>query len=380
MRKVVIFKNKLGEYSETFIYQQAESLKEYSPLYICSRFKAGGLLPKSKNVISICHSNFSIINEILFIFGITARKYLQVINQAKPALVHAHFAVDCSLLAKFRKKINTKKLVCTIHGYDVTVGDEYAKKSFLIHRLYLKNREQLKDNVDIFIAVSKFIEKRLILQGFPKQKIVQHYIGVDTELFSPTVSNSSSDVKSIVFVGRFVEKKGIFDLLSAAKNLLEQGVDCRFDIIGDGPLKRDVENIIKEKKLTNVVLHGKKTQHEIIEYLDKAYLFCVPSKTAKNGDSEAFGIVFIEAQAMGVPIVSYDHGGINEAVSNGKTGLLAEEGNTTQLTAYLLELCLDTKARNELASNCRRFVIDNFDLKLQNEKLEHIYDKLLETK
>lgn len=376
MKKILIFKNVLGAFSETFIFQQAENYKKYNVAYLCSRIVKDGIKPQRNQIETISRKPLNFILECLLIYKLSGFFYLRKINKIGPDIIHCHFATDASLIVNYRKNINAK-VVCTVHGYDVTTKDEFAKKSFLLQRKFLNYRERFKENVDYIIAVSEFIRNILIQQGYDKEKIIKHYIGVDVDKFKPSIVDNDKN-KSIVFIGRFVDKKGIFDLLYVAKKFKEEfGSEFIFDIIGDGPLKPEVLRFIKENELDNVRLLGKRCQEEIIKALQKALVFFAPSKTAYNGDAEAFGIVFIEAQAIGVPVVSYAHGGIPEAVSHGQTGLLCEEGNKNDLYKNLKLICTDVDYRIFLSKNCRKYVLDNFSLEKQNRKLEKIYESIL---
>jgi glycosyltransferase involved in cell wall biosynthesis len=96
--------------------------------------------------------------------------------------------------------------------------------------------------------------------------------------------------------------------------------------------------------------------------------------TAKNGDSEGFGIVFAEAQACATPVVSFSTGGIPEAVAHGETGLLAPEGDWQSLASHLLLLLQNSELRMGLGFAGRRRVVSQFDLCKQTAVLEDLYD------
>jgi colanic acid/amylovoran biosynthesis glycosyltransferase len=372
--KILIFKNSMLEFSETFIKEQAESIEKFEIQYMCSRTCANGLPISIEKENIICKNKLERIFEILYLYGISTRRYSNRIRSISPKLVHAHFGVDASFILKPTKKLNIP-LVTTFHGYDITIDEKHAKSSFLAHRLYHKNQSNLAKNGDCFIAVSDFIKDKLISNGFPEDKIVKHYIGVDTKKFGSTERKPKRN--HIVFVGRLVEKKGTQDLLLAFKAVKEQLVDASLTIIGDGPLRLKLEEFVQKNQLNNVTFTGRQTQAEVKKRLATASIFCVPSKTAANGDSEAFGIVFIEAQAMGIPIVSYRHGGIPEAVSHGKTGLLAKEGDIQELSQHIIYLLKNDSLLTTFSNNAVDFVNKNYCLFKQSRKLEEIYESVI---
>ncbi|MEM9977890.1 MAG: glycosyltransferase, partial [Cyanobacteria bacterium P01_D01_bin.2] len=108
-------------------------------------------------------------------------------------------------------------------------------------------------------------------------------------------------------------------------------------------------------------------------------VFCGPSIVARSGDAEGFGMVFAEAQAMGLPVVSFATGGIPEAVIHGETGLLSPAKDTAQLSRDLLRLLQDGDLRRRFARAGQAHVAKNFDLQKNTPLLEALYDDVVAT-
>ncbi len=108
-----------------------------------------------------------------------------------------------------------------------------------------------------------------------------------------------------------------------------------------------------------------------------ARVLCNPSVTAASGDSEGFGMVFAEAQAVGTPVVSSLHAAIPEAVANGETGLLCPERSPGALADALTRFLGDDMFWSRASQRAVGWVRENFDLSRQTEKLEEIYDECL---
>jgi glycosyltransferase involved in cell wall biosynthesis len=125
---------------------------------------------------------------------------------------------------------------------------------------------------------------------------------------------------------------------------------------------------------------GSVSAEQVKRTLQHATLFCVPSRTAKGGDSEGLGMVFLEAQAMGVPVVSSLHGGIPEAVIHGETGLLSPEGDYYALAGHLRALLVRKELRALYGSRCVEWVRRTFDIEIQTRRLEDIYDGIIARK
>ena len=111
--------------------------------------------------------------------------------------------------------------------------------------------------------------------------------------------------------------------------------------------------------------------------MQQAEVFVLPSQTAEDGDSEALGIVFNEASACCVPVVSTWHGGIPEAVLHGETGLLCQERDDTALAEHIDLLLRDRALALRLGRRGREYVCEMFDIRKQTPKLEALYDEVM---
>lgn len=111
--------------------------------------------------------------------------------------------------------------------------------------------------------------------------------------------------------------------------------------------------------------------------MQQAEAFVLPSQTAADGDSEALGIVFNEASACCVPVVSTWHGGIPEAVLHGETGLLCQERDDTALAEHIDLLLRDRALALRLGRRGREYVCEMFDIRKQTPKLEALYDEVM---
>jgi glycosyltransferase involved in cell wall biosynthesis len=149
-------------------------------------------------------------------------------------------------------------------------------------------------------------------------------------------------------------------------------------VIGDGPLRSRLETLARELNVRCRFL-GVQPASTVREALQRAQIFCVPSVTAANGDSEGLGMVFAEAQAMGVPVVSTRHGGIPEVVSDRVTGLLAPERDHEALADSLCLLLGNEDLWQAFRAAGLQHVEQRFDLKRQTALLEAVYDRVLTT-
>lgn len=371
---IIIYRDSLLPISETFIKSQAENLETFTPFFAGYKRVENGLpLPdKSTLVSSDKISNRNTISEVLMKQSKWNPRLTNRMRQINPKLIHAHFGPDGVLALPFAKRLNIP-LVTTFHGYDVTIEDKYLMEQSFNVRHFVKNRTHLINEGTHFIAVSNFIKEKLIKRGYPSEKITTHYIGVDCDVLTPDPTVERENV--ILFVGRLVENKGCEYLIHAFKKIMNDNPDTKLIIIGDGPQKSKLEQLANG--IEQVKFIGKKAHGEVLHWMKKARIFCVPSIEIESGASEGFGIVFTEASSLGTPVVSFKTGGIPEAISHGETGLLAEEKNTDQLASHLMALLENEDLWKKFSHNGRKRVETMFNLIKQTRSLEKIYKEIL---
>jgi glycosyltransferase involved in cell wall biosynthesis len=366
MRKVLVFKETLLPPSETFILAQMRALRQYVPMLAGLEHAHPSLpLPQEPILLSDRGRSISDIRAKLYRRTGTAPRFHHNAKRSSPDLIHAHFASGGRTALPLARALRVPLLV-TLHGADVTVRGPK-----------LDNYRRLGEDASLFICVSQFIRDRALEAGFPAEKLLVHYIGIDRDVFSPSRSPGRS--QGVLFVGRLVEKKGCEYLVRAMQVVQHAHPRCELTVIGDGPLRPSLESLAGQ---LNVCCRFRGTQPEaaVREALRTAQIFCVPSVTAANGDSEGLGMVFAEAQAMGVPVVSTAHGGIPEIVVNRVTGLLTPERDYEYLANALSLLLGDQDLWQQFHLAALRHVERHFDLRTQTALLEKIYNETISAK
>ncbi|WEM41573.1 glycosyltransferase [Photobacterium sp. DA100] len=369
MYNIGIYRSIFPVYSESFITEQTRFLNEFSPVFITRNKKSN----EFKNT-HLINSEYAKVPFALFGFGINKR----LLNN-KIDLIHAHFGQDAFYARKLAKKLNVPFLV-TFHGQDCTVSDIHKIRSLQISNLnYLKDRKKIFRESAKIIAVSDFVKNKLIEQGCPKEKIITHYIGVDCDLFNYKKKIINKKTK-ILCVGRHTDKKGIDDLIEACSILKNEGVMFEVIQIGKGEenYTKYLESLVSKYSLNDYFHFIGSVEHsEIKKYFHNSDIFCLPSREAKNGDSEALGLVFNEASSTGLPIVSTKHGGIPEVVIDGLNGFSVSPNSPMELASALKTLIKDEELRNTFGVAGSKLVSDKFNLKKQTIELEKIYKKVV---
>jgi glycosyltransferase involved in cell wall biosynthesis len=152
----------------------------------------------------------------------------------------------------------------------------------------------------------------------------------------------------------------------------------RVTIAGYGPLLHELQ-ARADRLALNACFLGRQSSATIAGLLDEHAIFCGPSRRAENGDAESLGMVFVEAALAGLPVVSYRHGGVPEAVADRVTGLLAPEGDRAQLSRDLGSLLADPARAVAMGAAGYLRAAELFDLITRTARLEEIYDEVAES-
>ena len=366
MRRVFVFKEVLLLPSETFILAQARALSEYVPIFVgLERADPSLALPEEPLLLSDRERPISDLRAKLYRRTGIAPLFHHKAKRLRPDLVHAHFASGGRSALPLARALHVPLLV-TLHGADVTVRG-----------LKTDVYKRLAEQASLFVCVSRFIRDRALEAGFPSQKLLVHYIGIDRNLFSPSASRGVP--QGVLFVGRLVEKKGCEYLLRAMQVVQRAHPECELTVIGDGPLRLSLEILAKE---LNVRCQFRGNQPPVIvrESLQKARVCCVPSVTAADGDSEGLPTVLAEALATGVPVVSTTHAGIPEIVVQYVNGLLTPERDYEALADALSLLLDDEELWQRLQRGALQQIEQYFDLRTQTALLEKTYDEVTAAK
>jgi colanic acid/amylovoran biosynthesis glycosyltransferase len=371
MRNVLIFRGLLLPPSETFVLAQALALERYRPVF-CGLTDAPRSLPVPRPIRLTRHDAlFARYRMEAYRRLHWAPGFHQSVRRAHPALIHSHFAVDGTDALGMQKDLHLPMMV-TLHGFDVSTSDEdFARNRS--GRLFLNRRQQLWRTASHFVCVSKAIREIALRAGYPEQKLIVRYIGIDCDKFAAAPA-ADREENLILFVARLVEKKGCEYLIRAAAQLRARHREVRLVIIGDGPLRSELEQLVLSLRVPAEFL-GVQGPDAVRGWMQRAGVLCNPSVTAGNGDTEGLGMVFAEAQATGLPVVSTHHGGIPEVVRDGETGLLARERSVEELASHLERMLADRAFWDACSERAKRWVREQFDIRRCTAGLEEVYDE-----
>ena len=300
--------------------------------------------------------------------------YAQAMRERGICLLHAHFGDEGFRLLTVRAILEIP-MVVSFYGYDVS---ELPRRGPLGRwRFWLKVLFLMADRI---LAEGPYMRKSLIRLGCPPHKVQVQHLGVDIRKLPFAVRQFPLNGPiRILIAASFREKKGIQYGIAAFGRVASKRNRLELVIVGDGPLRPQIEHQIAQLGLGDrVLLMGYQPHERLIAIAQESHIVMAPSVTASNGDTEGGAPVFlIEAQAMGLPVIATRHADIPEVVQDGKTGYLVAERDIDTL-AERLEYLLDHPGLwPELGTNGRQHVEASFSLEQQVKYLENIYDELL---
>ena len=258
--------------------------------------------------------------------------------------LHAHFGSDATTVALMASRLTDIPYSFTAHARDIYHTYIDPKTDELIRRRKIAEAQ-------FVVTVSDYNRRHLIkLAGEQSaNKIHRLYNGIDLQRFqiSSAVARTSGLLLSI---GRLVEKKGFFDLIEACRLLRDAGTQFQLVIVGDGPLRDDLQQRINSYSLERQVeLKGPMPQERIIDVMARSSALVLPCIVAKSGDQDGLPTVLLEALASGLPSISTLVAGVPEIIEHRKSGLLVPPEDPARLAEAMTELLNDHGLRQRIA-------------------------------
>lgn len=250
---------------------------------------------------------------------------------------------------------------CTLNR---CVKDSLAGSLVNTTEMYLHRMLRSFDRIDRVITPSNFYKQKFIEFGFQPEKIVHIPNFIDQESFRPNYENKGY----AVFVGRLSREKGILTLVDAMKSLRNR----KLLIIGEGPLKPEIEELIEKEGLTNVELLGFRSGTELRELISGCYMAVLPSEWHENAPYSV-----LEAMAMGKPVIGAATGGIPELVQDGRTGLIFESRNAEHLSMQMKKLFSSPHMAAEMGREARDRIEKEFSRDIHFQKLSEVYSDVM---
>jgi glycosyltransferase involved in cell wall biosynthesis len=370
LTRVAIYRDSLLPPSETFIARQVAAFTRYEPFFVGTRRARPSLTLSTRALVLREIEQLPLLQDLRFRARMgVPRGWLAAIRHEVPVLLHSHFGTDGVRSLPLRRALGIP-MVVSFHGFDITIRDDWS----ILQRAYAWMRPRVFREAAMVIATSHSLEQLLIERGCPREKIRVHYPGMDPRDFP---AGPSSREPIVLFVGRFVEKKGCHDLLEAMRLVQRSSPGLHLVMVGSGPEEKALHARARELNL-NCTFTGPLPPHQVADWMRRALLLCAPSVTASSGDSEAFPNVLLEAQSSGLPVVSTWHSGIPENVEHEVTGILVREHDAGGIAAAIIRLASDRSLWQSFSLAAHDRVAHLFDVRNLTRDLEALYDEVVE--
>lgn len=285
-------------------------------------------------------------------------------------VLHVHFGYNAIVAAELRRAgLIEGPLVVTFHGTDLNV--------------YPKNHSDGVYEIvfamsDVVTVGSEFGRGQLLGLGAPKEQIRVLPVGINLDHFVWTGSQKREEEKArVITVARLVEVKGIRYAIEAVARLREQGRSVQYWIVGDGPKRSELEALVSSLGIgESTTFFGAVTKEKILDFYKQAHLFLLPGVQSSSGAVETQGIVLAEAQAVGLPVIATNCGGMPESIRNGESGVLVPPRDVDVLVDTLENLLDAPHHWSEMGRKGRAYVKKRFNVDTQMKELLKLYRKL----
>lgn len=257
------------------------------------------------------------------------------------------------------KFINCFKNKCTKGS---TLGSMVNTVEMYFHRMM-----GYYENVDRYIAVSKFYKHKMIESGFSENKIDYLPNYIDAKEYTA----NGEDKRYILYFGRLSEEKGISTFINSA----EVNSDIPYYIVGTGPMEEELKTAVKNKQLSNVEFLGFKTGNELKTLLSECTCVVVPSEWYENCP-----MTILEAFASAKPVIGSNIGGIPELIDDGVDGFVFEPGNVQALSKQIKLLWQDPLTTKAMGKKGLDKVVRDFNAEKHYQGLTNIYKDVLDNK
>lgn len=302
------------------------------------------------------------------------KKMINILKEENVALIHTH-SIGSNLYGRLVKTFLKVPVVTTVHADTLSTLKGIFRKDIIGSILYRIDISMSRYS-DRIITVSNALKEKLIERGINKEKISVVYNGIEKcneekELDTLSIKErfGITNEKVVGIVGRLSAVKNHVLFLRSAKILLDKGIKAKFLVVGDGPLKKDMERLAEELGIKeNVIFTGWYNKiHQLYKIMD---IFVLSSHM------EGMPVTLLEAMANSIPVVATRVGGIPEIVEDGKTGFLVPPDDPDSLSRAIYSLLDDPLKRREMGLVGAEVIKKKFTLRIMADAVGGLYDEL----
>ncbi len=281
-----------------------------------------------------------------------------------------------ALIAKFFYGI---PYIVYVYGQDLVIRRRSKIKMYLTGKI-LKYAQTVVTN-------SGYTKQEALKLGSSKGKTIIVYpspqnnldLNVDQHYFDYLVEHHNLTGKKVILsVGNIVQRKGYDKMIEALPSVIKKVPNVQYIIVGNGPFREELESLIKQHDVGNYVkIFDKVTDDELPYYYKCCHVFCMPSRSLKNKygetiDVEGFGMVYLEANLFGKPVIGGNSGGVPEAIKHNVSGLVIDPTNVQELAQSLITFLTDDKLAAKMGLAGSEHAQKNFRWEHEVKKINEI--------
>ena len=311
------------------------------------------------------------------IFGLYSYYLYRQFKHQKPDILHTHFGTVGCLYVSLSRRLN-RPLVVSFYGFDYT-------KVLRVKPAFRAQYKQLFEQAAAVISCSRNEGvRRLEALGCPKHKIFHVNPAINISQYQCQFKHKVANTLKLVQVATLTPKKGHKTTLEALAIAVQRCPAIQLTIAGESPYPKYRHELMQRAKTLGVEKHIE--WHSFVphgsmaDYMSQFDVFIHPSCHTEDGDHETTPVVILEAQALGLPVLSTHHWDIPFEVLHGETGFLVDENDAKTLSRHIETFyTMDNEAYQLFAQRARQHVSDHFNIRQSAQALHDIYSRLIST-
>ena len=298
----------------------------------------------------------------------------RIVRQENVAAIHCGRCLPEGWLAYLMKRLMKIPYVCYIHGEDVTSAATSRELSWMVRRILAQSETLIANSENT---------ARILTENWrvPASQVQVLHPGVDTSRFAPAARDEAarrqigwSNRTVVLTVGRLQKRKGHDMMIRALPEIVEALPDVLFAIIGDGAERKSLEQLARENHVEgHVQFLGEVSDDDMIRCYQQCDLFALPNRQVGE-DIEGFGMVLLEAQACGRPVLAGASGGTRETMIPGETGIVTPCDTPEQVAEAVTRLLLAPDELQKMGQAARPWAVNNFDWTALTRQAATLFD------
>ncbi len=301
---------------------------------------------------------------------------LLIIRKERITAIHCGRSLPEGLLAWLVRKFTRIPYLCYVHGEELATFQKSRELVLLSRKVFAGAT---------YIIVNSRNTKHLLTEYLPtiEEKIRILYPGVNVDYFKPVAADQTTRKELgwanrlvILTVGRLQKRKGHDVSILSLKEVQNSFPNALYAIAGSGEERECLENLVNENKLDgNVTFLGEIDDETLLKCYQQCDLFILANREV-DGDIEGFGMVLVEAQSCGKPVIAGDSGGTLETMIPGQSGIIIDCRDPKKLAVAINHLLKEPEIRKSMGNTAVKWVHENFDWNSLVVKAEELYCKL----